>query len=100
MKTSTKTARYSQLAGRFANVSSRTRSNYGLNCTIIELTGDSDSMTRLVLCSEDSKLLPLLSSALKPLVCLQLESNKEQVKQIAAQDNAEVIVLDFDCNYS
>ena len=57
-------------------------------------------MTRLLLYSKDSKLLPLLTSALKPLVHLQLEADKERVKEIAAQEEAEVLLLDFDCNHS
>jgi len=57
-------------------------------------------MTRLVLYSEDSKLLPLLTAALKPLFNLKLESSKEQVKQIAAREDVEILVLDFDRNYS
>src|ERR1035438_8846535 len=57
-------------------------------------------MTQLVLHSQDVKLLPLLTAALKPLFNLKLEPDKDRVKQIAAQGGAEILVLDFDLNYS
>lgn len=57
-------------------------------------------MPRLVLWSQDSKLVPLLSSALKPTFDLAVESDKERFKQIAAREAADVLLVDFDRNYS
>jgi len=42
----------------------------------------------------------LLTAALKPLFNLKLEPSKEQVKLIAMREDAEILVLDFDRNYS
>src|ERR1035438_864663 len=58
------------------------------------------AMTRLVLYSQDSKLLPLLRSALAPRFDVKLESSKERIKQIAARGDVDLLVLDFDRNYS
>ena len=56
-------------------------------------------MIRLVLYSHDSKLSPLLRSALAPQFTVKLESAMEQIKQIAARGDADALVLDFDRNY-
>ena len=57
-------------------------------------------MTKLALYSQDLKLLPLLTSALKPQVDLSLESDKERFKEFAARGEADVLVVDFDRNHS
>jgi DNA-binding NtrC family response regulator len=57
-------------------------------------------MIRLVLYSPDPKLQPLLASALKPEYSVQWESSRERLKQVAACDEADVLVLDLDSNHS
>ena len=57
-------------------------------------------MARLVLYSHDPKLLPLLTSALKPTFNLSLESDEKRLRQAAANETADVLVLDFDRNHS
>ena len=57
-------------------------------------------MTKLALYSQDTKLLPLLTSALKPHVDLSLVSDKERFKEVAARGEADILVVDFDGNHS
>jgi DNA-binding NtrC family response regulator len=57
-------------------------------------------MIRLALYSQDPKLLPLLRSALATRFNVKLETSREQIKQIAARGEVEVLILDFDRNYS
>src|ERR1039457_3468498 len=57
-------------------------------------------MITVLLYSQDLRLLPLLRSALAPRFNVKLESSKEQIKQIAARGDVDLLVLDFDRNYS
>src|ERR1035438_6171722 len=57
-------------------------------------------MTKLALYSQDLKLLPLLTSALKPQVDLSLESDRQRFKEFAARGEADILVVDFDRNHS
>jgi DNA-binding NtrC family response regulator len=55
---------------------------------------------RIALYSPDPKLHQLLASALRPACSVLFESDKDNLKQIAAGGQADVLVLDFDSNYS
>jgi DNA-binding NtrC family response regulator len=55
---------------------------------------------RLALHSPDPKLYPLLSAALKPQFHVISAPNREMLKRIAGEGLADVLVLDFDSNYS
>jgi len=57
-------------------------------------------MARLTVFSSDRKLPPLLTAALRPEHSVLLESSKEKLRQAAAHDETDVILLDFDSNYS
>src|SRR6266545_4369122 len=57
-------------------------------------------MIRLVLYSPDSKLQSLLASALRPEYEVVLESKKERLKEAVKESGADILVLDFDSNYS
>src|SRR5690348_9496726 len=56
-------------------------------------------MVRVALLSPDSKLPSVLSSALQPEYRVVSES-KDRLKQESANPQSDVIVLDFDSNYS
>ena len=56
-------------------------------------------MIRLVLYSPDPKLQPLLAAALKPDYSV-IDVRRESLKAIADRAEADVLVLDFDSNYS
>src|SRR5947207_15248192 len=58
------------------------------------------SNVRLVLHSPDPRLQPLLVSALRPEFSVQLETDRERIKSMVRQREAEVLVVDFDSNYS
>jgi len=57
-------------------------------------------MIRLALYSHDTKLQPLLASALKPEYTVAVESSQENIKRMVADHEADVLILDFDSNYS
>src|SRR4029077_15107244 len=57
-------------------------------------------MIRLVLYSHDAKLQSLLNSALKSEYEVVLESRKERLKEAVRESRADILVLDFDSNYS
>ena len=57
-------------------------------------------MIRLMLYSPDLKLQSLLASALKSEYQVVLESRKERLKEAARESGADILVLDFDSNYS
>src|SRR5256885_510267 len=57
-------------------------------------------MVRIVLYSRDYKLQPLLASALAPECSVTLESNRDQLRQRAASGQVDVLIVDFDSNYS
>jgi DNA-binding NtrC family response regulator len=57
-------------------------------------------MIRLVLYSPDAKLQSLLASALKSEYEVVLESRKERLKDTVRESGADILVLDFDSNYS
>lgn len=57
-------------------------------------------MALLTLYSPDPKLPPLLAAALRPEYTVLLESSKDRLKQVASSEETEVLVLDFDSNYS
>ena len=57
-------------------------------------------MIRLMLYSPDIKLQSLLASALKSEYQVVLESRKERLKEAARESGADILVLDFDSNYS
>ena len=57
-------------------------------------------MITVLLYSQDLRLLPLLRSALAPRFDVKLEPSKERIKQIAARGDVDLLVLDFDRNYS
>jgi DNA-binding NtrC family response regulator len=57
-------------------------------------------MIRLLVYSEDAKLQPLLASALRPDYTVTVESNPDRIKEIVAQDAADVLILDFDSRYA
>jgi len=57
-------------------------------------------MICVVLYSPDSKLQPLLASALKSEYKVVLESRKERLKDAVRDSGADILVLDFDSNYS
>ena len=54
-------------------------------------------MVRLVLYTRDSKLHPLLASALKPECEVILETEIERLRQIASRNEPNVVLLDLDC---
>src|SRR5262245_13790080 len=56
-------------------------------------------MVRVALHSLDPKLPSLLALALQPEYEVFLETDKNKLRQAAATDRADVIVLDFDSNY-
>src|SRR5450759_1605199 len=57
-------------------------------------------MIRLMLYSPDIKLQSLLASALRSEYQVVLESRKERLKEAARESGADILVLDFDSNYS
>jgi DNA-binding NtrC family response regulator len=57
-------------------------------------------MIQVALFSEDSKLAPLLVSALKPECSVVVQFDKEMIKKTALSGEADVIVLDLDSNNS
>jgi DNA-binding NtrC family response regulator len=57
-------------------------------------------MIRLLLYSPDIKLQSLLASALKSEYEVVLESRKERLKEAVRESGADILVLDFDSNYS
>ena len=57
-------------------------------------------MIRVVLYSPDTKLQSLLASALKSEYEVVLESRKERLKEAVRESGADILVLDFDSNYS
>jgi DNA-binding NtrC family response regulator len=58
------------------------------------------AMIRIVLYSPDQKLHPLLSSALKPECTIIAQSGKEGLKRTVGGREADILILDFDSNYS
>jgi DNA-binding NtrC family response regulator len=57
-------------------------------------------VVRIVLYSPDQKLYPLLSAALKPEFSVIPAATKDAVEQVVSEGRADVLVLDFDSNYS
>jgi DNA-binding NtrC family response regulator len=57
-------------------------------------------MIRLLVHSRDSRLLPLLGSALHPEFEVRVESDRTRATQLSVAGQADLIVLDFDSNYS
>lgn len=57
-------------------------------------------MIRLVLYSPDIKIQSLLASALKSEYEVVIESRKERLKDTIKESGADILVLDFDSNYS
>lgn len=57
-------------------------------------------MIRIVLYSQDAKLEPLLASALGPQYRLTLVSDREALGQHICQEEADILVLDFDSQYA
>jgi DNA-binding NtrC family response regulator len=57
-------------------------------------------MIRLLVHSKDTRLLPVFSSALHPEFEVKVEANRERVKELALSGRADVLVLDFDSDYS
>lgn len=70
------------------------------NNTVYNLKPGTRNMPHLVLCSQDTRLLPLLTSALKPTFEVSGESDRQRFKQIALTGGADVLLVDFDRNYS
>ena len=57
-------------------------------------------MIRLLFYSKDQKLQPVLSATLGADFQVAVESSMELVKQLTAQEQCDVVVLDFDASYS
>jgi DNA-binding NtrC family response regulator len=57
-------------------------------------------MIRLLLYSPDTKLRSLLASALRSEYDVALESRKERLRESVRESGADILVLDFDSNYS
>ncbi|HEY3838978.1 MAG TPA: sigma-54 dependent transcriptional regulator [Bryobacteraceae bacterium] len=57
-------------------------------------------MIRLLVHSRDPRLLPALSAALRPEFDIRVEASAERVKELAYSQEADVLVLDFDSDYS
>ncbi len=57
-------------------------------------------MIRLLLCSQDARLQPLLASALRSDYRVVLESDHESIQRMLAAEQADVLILDFDSNCS
>ncbi len=57
-------------------------------------------MIRLLLCSRDARLQPLLASALRADYRVVLESDQESIQRMLAAEQADVLILDFDSNCS
>jgi DNA-binding NtrC family response regulator len=57
-------------------------------------------MIQLILHSPDPKVDPLLASALRPECSVIPEPNKDKLKRIVASGQADVVIIDFDQNYS
>ena len=57
-------------------------------------------MITIILYSPDHRLHPLLAAALKPEHKVVQELSPERVKQCAERNQGDVIILDFDLNYS
>ena len=57
-------------------------------------------MIRLAMYSEDPKLSPLLSSALRSEYSVTVEPDTDRIKQIVADGRADVLILDFDSSFS
>jgi len=55
---------------------------------------------RLLVHSRDSRLYPALSAALHPDFEVRVEADSERVKQLAFGEHADVLILDFDSDYS
>jgi DNA-binding NtrC family response regulator len=58
------------------------------------------SVIRLVLYSQDAKLLPLLAPTLGKDFHVSVVPNEPGVKNLISQDQCDVLILDFDSNYS
>jgi len=57
-------------------------------------------MIRVLVHSKDSRLLPVLAAALHPEFEVRVEADGERVKELAFSQQAEVLILDFDSDYS
>ena len=57
-------------------------------------------MVRIILFSKDLKLPPLLAAALAPECSLEFEPDKNQLKRRALEGHADLLIVDFDLNYS
>jgi DNA-binding NtrC family response regulator len=57
-------------------------------------------MIRLLIHSNDPRLLPALSAALHPEFEVRVEADAEKVKELAFAEQADVLTLDFDSDYS
>jgi DNA-binding NtrC family response regulator len=57
-------------------------------------------MIRLLVHSKDPRLHPVLSAALQPEFDVSVEGDAARVKQLAFSEQADVIILDFDSDYS
>jgi DNA-binding NtrC family response regulator len=57
-------------------------------------------MIRLLVHSRDHRLLPALSSALHPEFAVRVEPDADTVKELAFAEQADVLILDFDSDYS
>src|SRR5690349_17669480 len=57
-------------------------------------------MIRLLVYSEDTKLQPLLTSALRPDYSVTVESDPDRVRDMIADEASDVLILDFDSRYA
>src|SRR5579863_6489280 len=57
-------------------------------------------MIRLLVHSRDPRLHPALSAALQPEFEVRIEADANLVKELAFSEQAEVLILDFDSDYS
>jgi DNA-binding NtrC family response regulator len=57
-------------------------------------------MIRLLIHSKDPRLFPALSASLHPEFEVRVEPDAEKVKELAFSDQADVLTLDFDSDYS
>lgn len=57
-------------------------------------------MIRVLVYSRDSRLLSVFSTALQPDFDVRVESDSERVRTLASSQKADVLILDFDSEYS
>ena len=57
-------------------------------------------MVRVLVCSKDSQLLPGLSAALHPEFEVRVETDAGRIRELTLSEQTEVLILDFDSDYS